>query len=190
MLIIQRALQRQRHDLQKQWAQLHLESLQEMTRTIVTSTDVVLSIRQDQLSAPIPVAIKEESAQEVIVTHSDPISLPNLDRAKTALKENHRNEGLAKVRCTQLLGRFRSPSWLFLNNLAAENTAQKYPAGWNFSIQIYNIRSSDSAIFELAGSGDVVGMQRLFVTGAASPFDRDENGLTLLDVRHQLLVIY
>jgi hypothetical protein len=44
--------------------------------------------------------------------------------------------------------------------------------------------SYDSPQFGMARIGDVVGIQHLFSTGQASPFDRISDGTTLLDVSY------
>lgn len=41
----------------------------------------------------------------------------------------------------------------------------------------------ESPILERAENGDVVGIQQLFSTRQASPFDRSESGWTVIDVR-------
>ena len=81
-----------------------------------------------------------------------------------------------------LVARFQTPRWLFFTGRALEVCGLKSPSGWNFSIQLYNIVPSGSKVFERAAFGDVAGLQDLFDSKEASPFDRDENGLTVLDV--------
>jgi hypothetical protein len=51
-----------------------------------------------------------------------------------------------------------------------------------FNIRHYNVRSKDSSIFSCIRSRDLVGILRLFGDRSASPFDRDEDGLSLLHV--------
>jgi hypothetical protein len=79
---------------------------------------------------------------------------------------------------------------VLLHPSCIEICGHQAPAGWNFSIQTYNILPSKSLIFELAGIGNVARIQDLFKNGEASPFDRDENGLTVLDVRLPVVMVY
>lgn len=51
-----------------------------------------------------------------------------------------------------------------------------------FNMRYYNIRSNDSSIFMCVKSKDLAGMLGLFQNRHASPFDRDEDGLSLLHV--------
>lgn len=83
----------------------------------------------------------------------------------------------------KLKARFQTPKWLFGISRTVELYECRATAGWNFNIQVYNVIPSESPIFEMAGVGDIDGIRQLFSTGNASPFDRDENGLTVLDVR-------
>lgn len=48
---------------------------------------------------------------------------------------------------------------------------------------MYNAVPLNSPIFKMTQTGDVIGVQELFRTGQASPFDRTEDGYTVLDVR-------
>jgi len=51
-----------------------------------------------------------------------------------------------------------------------------------FNIRYYNIRPNTSDVFMRVKSNDLSGMLHLFQNRCASPFDRDEDGLTLLHV--------
>jgi hypothetical protein len=82
---------------------------------------------------------------------------------------------------------FQSPRWLALTNRTLEICGYKTPAGWDFSIQSYNVIPSDSLIFQLAGCGEVAQIQEMFDNGKASPFDQNETGLSVLDVRSMSL---
>jgi hypothetical protein len=83
----------------------------------------------------------------------------------------------------KLKARFQTPKWLFGVSRAIEIYECRVHAGWNFNIQVYNVVSGSSPIFRMAGSGDVIGIQDLFRTGQASPFDQNPHGFTVLDVR-------
>jgi hypothetical protein len=85
----------------------------------------------------------------------------------------------------KLKARFQAPKWLFCVSRAIEIYGRRLHAGWNFNIRVYNVVPYESPIFEMAINGDVIGIQDLFRTGQASPFDRTVSGCTILDVRYR-----
>lgn len=56
----------------------------------------------------------------------------------------------------------------------------KATAGWQYTIQPFNLVSEDSPIFEFCRKGDVAGIQTLLKLGQASVWDRDPRGRTPL----------
>ncbi|KAK2063253.1 hypothetical protein LY76DRAFT_230289 [Colletotrichum caudatum] len=52
--------------------------------------------------------------------------------------------------------------------------------GWQYCFHAYNIRPRSSPAFKAAEKGDLAGLMRLFKTGQATPFDRNEQGRSLL----------
>jgi hypothetical protein len=54
--------------------------------------------------------------------------------------------------------------------------------GWQWVFRTYNIRPCDDPVFEFAKDGDLDGLRQVFSSGIASPFVRDELGMTLLSV--------
>jgi hypothetical protein len=82
----------------------------------------------------------------------------------------------------KLKARIQTPKWLFGVSRAIEIYESGATAGWNFNIQVYNVVPSGSPQFRMAKFGDLVGIQYLFSTGQASPFDRNPIGCTILDV--------
>lgn len=72
------------------------------------------------------------------------------------------------------------PSWIaatrfeFLSNPTA--------SGWNYQYRVYNIISPTSEIINRVRKGDIKGVRELFDTGKASPFDKDDEGNSLLHV--------
>ncbi|TGO12483.1 hypothetical protein BTUL_0088g00610 [Botrytis tulipae] len=59
---------------------------------------------------------------------------------------------------------------------------QQSKSGWMFTLRTYNVVDFDAPIMNMARFGDVTGMQQLFQTRQASPFDVAEDGETLLHV--------
>jgi hypothetical protein len=82
----------------------------------------------------------------------------------------------------KLKARIQTPKWLFGVSRAIEIYESGATAGWTFNVQVYNVVPYDSPQITMAETGDVVGIQHLFSTGQASPFDRTIYGRTLLDV--------
>jgi hypothetical protein len=73
------------------------------------------------------------------------------------------------------------PPWV--TTKALEISGLKFPDGWQWIFRTYSSISLRSKAVDLAGSGDIQGLQRLFASKQASPFDRiDTNGYTLLHV--------
>jgi len=77
---------------------------------------------------------------------------------------------------------FRPPSWFTYASRAWELFGYRTDFGWMFTLRTYNIVPSESPILQHVQRGDVEEIQRLFGERKASPFDRDPNDFTLLDV--------
>ncbi|KAJ5955478.1 hypothetical protein N7501_009757 [Penicillium viridicatum] len=61
------------------------------------------------------------------------------------------------------------PSWMTSKIL--EISGMKAPGGWNWMLRTYNLVPSSSNVVQLVKEGDVKGVQDLFTSGQASPFD-------------------
>ncbi|KAF4764216.1 hypothetical protein HAV15_001416 [Penicillium sp. str.  len=61
------------------------------------------------------------------------------------------------------------PSWMTSKIL--EIYGMKAPGGWNWMLRMYNLVPSSSKVVQLVRKGDVKGVQDLFTSGQASPFD-------------------
>lgn len=82
----------------------------------------------------------------------------------------------------------RCPKWLSTRGWSIK--FRNDPNGLRqFNFRRYNIRPSDSEIFLTVGKGDLDGMLRLFQSRNATPFDRDEQGLSLLHVSYATVPI-
>jgi hypothetical protein len=55
-------------------------------------------------------------------------------------------------------------------------------SGWDFSLNIYNVRPRDAPIFKHVEDGNISAIQQLFQENMASVFDVDESGKPLLHV--------
>jgi hypothetical protein len=105
-----------------------------------------------------------------------PLSTNEVQQKYQKFKSNSKRE-------LNLRLRFQTPKWLFGVTRAIELYENRANAGWNFNIQMYNVVPNDSPILTMAEEGDIQGMQHLFSTRQASPFDRSQRGRTVLDVR-------
>lgn len=77
--------------------------------------------------------------------------------------------------------RFSLPSWMTSQIL--EVAGMRAPGGWNWIMRTYSEIPYTSKAVHFTRCGDVKGLQDLFTSGKASPFDRvDFNGHTLLHV--------
>ena len=81
-----------------------------------------------------------------------------------------------------------SPTCLFRN--AWDLQCAKVNSGWQFNLRTYNIRPNDSQVFKAIRDGSLEQFQNMFDSGLASPFDCDEDGLTLLHVSNNHNRIY
>ncbi|KAL6837023.1 hypothetical protein V8C40DRAFT_228975 [Trichoderma camerunense] len=70
------------------------------------------------------------------------------------------------------------PSWL--SRSMYEFMSRPSIAGWTYSYRVYNIVPNDSEIMMRIQAGDVVGVQELFSSRRASPFDRSMRNESLL----------
>lgn len=79
------------------------------------------------------------------------------------------------------------PSWLS----ASVYELQSSPSlgGWSYNYRVYNIISPNSEIIQKIIKGDKNGVLELFNTRKASPFDKDDEGHSLLYVSHHLPVL-
>lgn len=76
--------------------------------------------------------------------------------------------------------RVDTPAWL--SNRIWQLALGRSLSGWHFTMRTYGVVPDDSLVFQACRAGDLVGMQRLFDVGLASPFDRNECGDDLLMV--------
>jgi hypothetical protein len=55
---------------------------------------------------------------------------------------------------------------------ALELVGMRVPAGWNWSFRVYNLIPAKSQVVELVVEKDIKGLQELFASKQATPFDR------------------
>ena len=77
--------------------------------------------------------------------------------------------------------RLRTPSWL--SHTIWEIHSKRATAGWTISLRAYSVVPHDAAIFKACEHGDITRMQELFNGGFASPFDENQFGKGIFEVR-------
>jgi hypothetical protein len=98
------------------------------------------------------------------------------------LEQRYRQVNKAAKLQRRFRARIRIPSWLIVGR-DFELSGYRAPSGWNFTFRTYNLIPPSAPIWNCVASGDIVGVQRLFKEGNASPFDKNAWGRTLLDVK-------
>ncbi|ESZ93746.1 hypothetical protein SBOR_5883 [Sclerotinia borealis F-4128] len=147
-------MQDQRHDESQQTAKLfYLE-----TKNMMHSILVMTAATQQQMSNQ----------------HTMNLSNTSTTNDVTSISSHRATRILSKDPKVLKLGLpFFSGVWAFCAY------RQSY-SGWTFTFRTYNIVDSYAPIMELAREGDVIGMQKLFQTRQASPFDVTSRGKTPL----------
>jgi len=169
-----RELQKRNRQAYHDWTQAHQRELQQLRVIVSQSMETILSTKSLQKPANrVLTAVKT-------ISHTE--QSKSLRRTND-LKFNDQRFKILSKQSMELKARFSTPKWLFGLFRGVEIYESRACAGWNFSIRIYNVVSFKSPILEIAENGDVVGLQQLFSTRQASPFDRSESGWTVLDVR-------
>lgn len=76
------------------------------------------------------------------------------------------------------------PTWIYARRF--ELHLMKTCQGWDQSLRSYRTVSYDAEVFHHCMAGNVTGLQGLFESGQASPFEMDPEGRTPLHVRLHL----
>ena len=83
----------------------------------------------------------------------------------------------------KLSDRHQIPNWLHLTMQILESVASwQTSLGWQISLRPYTIMREDCPAITYCRDGDLDGLRLLFRDRQASPFDRCDNGYTLLTV--------
>lgn len=80
------------------------------------------------------------------------------------------------------------PSWI--STSVYEFISAPAIAGWTYSYRVYSIIPDDSEVIRKIKCGDLVGIQQMFSSRDASPFDRTTDGTSLLHVRMDYSLSY
>jgi hypothetical protein len=76
----------------------------------------------------------------------------------------------------------RTPEWM--NDKIWQLALDRSICGWQFTMRTYGVVPRNAPIIKACQGGNTVAMQRLFDTGAASPFDQTLEGYELAWVSH------
>lgn len=92
------------------------------------------------------------------------------------------DKGLKFAQNSSYKWRLSWPRWITSEVL--EVVGMKAPGGWNWYLRVYGVISVDADAVWYVENGDIQGLQDLFASGQASPFDRidSSNGRSLLHV--------
>jgi hypothetical protein len=131
-------------------------------------------------------------AQEIVrqLKESSIMTEPGDNRMHAMLYHTERQCFAAEIAANENSHSFRNkafvwraclPPWITTKVL--ELSGLSFPDGWKWIFRTYNTIPLESKAVAFAESGDIQGLQRLFASKKASPFDRiDINGYTLLHV--------
>ena len=78
----------------------------------------------------------------------------------------------------------RTPNWM--SKKIWQLALDRSTIGWQFTMRTYGVVSRHDHIVKACQNSDTVAMQRLFDTGAASPFDQTAEGFDLVSVSYHL----
>jgi hypothetical protein len=95
-----------------------------------------------------------------------------MDSTSTVQAPGFTNGAVARIDCGKRLKRIfevRTPEWM--NDKIWELALDRSICGWHFTMRTYGVVPRSAPIIKACQSGNTVAMQRLFDTGAASPFD-------------------
>jgi len=173
-MVERRALQKERHELQRQWAELQERELSDLKASLSQSMDIILSLR----TPPNP---------ESLLPLDDDSQPPNTKIPKTAFDSRSLGQSIARIEKAQarqklFVIRLSAPRWLAITSRVLEISGAKAPFGCDFSIRTYNIVSIDAPIMKYTRQDDVCQVKRLFSERRASLSDCTDYGLSILDV--------
>lgn len=124
-------------------------------------------------------------------TDSEIVKVKHSTPTRSNRPHTHYNVASSDSPGKKVLVRLKTPAWLPGTVRVLEILGAKAPFGWDFSLRPYKIISYGSIMSELIWMGDIPGIQRLFNSREASPFDQFPCGSSLVDVRQRhIRVIY
>jgi hypothetical protein len=179
-LIRVRALQRRRHDMQREWAEIQVSKLNHLE---VQVTQCTMAVR----SFPAHSAIINSSKMEKLVSERDEVPPSNGDvaGAKDDCQELARSYKRVTSSITsqkRILARLKLPYWLQLTSFCLELRGERSIYGMSLDVKAYRSVEYDSPIMEYARGGNVQAIQEMFSKGTATPHDTWGDYETVLNV--------
>jgi hypothetical protein len=179
-LIRVRALQRRRHDMQREWAEIQVSKLNHLE---VQVTQCTMAVR----SFPAHSAIINSSKMEKLVSERDEVPPSNGDvaGAKDDCQELARSYKRVTSSITsqkRILARLKLPSWLRLTSLCLELRGERTIYGMSLYVTAYRNVDYNAPIFKYAREGNVQAIQEMFSKGTATPHDKWLHHETVLNV--------
>jgi hypothetical protein len=177
--------------VQEQNWESHERDMLEIRHVVSKMSDLTISVssgdRGDRKDVDDRISVVEEERD---VANTRPPSQPfsRLIRRKRPMKQHYaRFLGLADVvtyydqgGTTSTSICFTLPRWIYARNFQIHLT--KSYQGWDQSFRTYRTILYDAQVFRYCMADDVRGLQRLFMSGQASPFEVDPEGRTPLHV--------
>jgi hypothetical protein len=186
MLISNRALQRHRHNEHITHVKLHGKQITEMKELLGFTAGLATGLQPSQG----PKLMPHESRQNMVplsnisLTSKSSLGAPS-QRFKGRDSKLSSNAKRKEIRRHLFETRFRIPKRSTNDFQAWELFAYHRDSSWKFIFRAYNIVPAESAILEHVQQGNIEEIRGLFNDRKASPFDRDQENFTLLDVNYQ-----
>ncbi|CEI64675.1 hypothetical protein FVEN_g3188 [Fusarium venenatum] len=150
----------------------------QLSQTLKTHCENIQSCKRPTIGA------EEENKQCHVVGKSDDNQLSAISRYAKQLNKIYAPSKLGRfaISYTTATGAWQAyvqwPSWL--SSSVYELQSAPTGCGWMYTYRVYNIISSNSDIVQRIKEGDKAGVLELFNRRQASPYDKDENGYSLL----------
>jgi hypothetical protein len=125
-------------------------------------------------------AVSSSQGTAVQTTQAVKVLLPTKDI--TGLTHGGRQLSRRQLATGKMLFKLTTPDWL--SSTICQLEVRRPIMGLKVFMRIYGIVPYEAPVFEACRRGDVVGMQRLFDSGLASPFDRNNYGESLWEVSY------
>jgi hypothetical protein len=117
------------------------------------------------------------SSHGIAVQQAQTVKVSLLTQDATIPAHSGRQVSRLNLVTGKTLFRMTTPEWL--SSTICQLQMTQSIAGLNVFLRTYGVVPRDAPIFQACRRGDVLGMQRLFDSRLASPFDRNENGMSL-----------
>ena len=188
--MVGRELQKRRHDTQLKHAELQQRELGAAKASISLLTDVILatqSIESTRTSLALPVELLASGAKS-----NAAVAKPQSDFRKYNKNIEAVHRAISKAsKCQRgFTARLQPPSWAWFCSRAWEICGHHSRSGWMIALRTYNIVPIEAPIIDFVKQGDTVSVQRLLAERKATPFDRSQDGFTLLDVKTHSIFVF